>query len=188
MSLFNPVTDLSTVAILVENCLVDSESLVSRLLACESQQDKKFDGTLLGNAVFLWGGDEDQVRNDLYEELNKIMVEASSVFLNKLNKTHDDYPVKQKHYKILTWATPQYGISQHHDHWQEDGKQVVPAITNLLYLTSDFEGGELYFTDYDITVKPKAGDVVSFFSDVKHEVRAVPSGRRITTQLFLFDK
>lgn len=148
----------------------------------------RFDDTELGKVSFIWEGSTDNETNELYEELNSIMIEASSVFLNKINKTHDDYPKKQKHYKILTWTTPQDGISTHHDHWEVDGNEMEPAITNLLYLTSDFEGGELHFSDYDITIKPKAGDVVSFFSSTRHEVRGVPSGRRITTQLFLFDK
>ena len=185
--MFEPITDISTAGILVENCLEDNESLVARLLSMPSAEEKRGNGAVIGKSIFLWDGD-DKEQSSLYKEVESIMLKASSVFLDKHNKSTEDYPSQQDHYKILIWSPPQPIMVAHSDSWKVDGVRVTPAITNILYLTSDFEGGELHFPDYDITFKPKAGDMVSFFSSTKHEVRPVLSGRRITTQLFFFDK
>jgi predicted 2-oxoglutarate/Fe(II)-dependent dioxygenase YbiX len=57
-----------------------------------------------------------------------------------------------------------------------------------MYLTGDFEGGNLTFVDLNKKIKPEAGDIVVFDSNTLHAVESVLSGRRITTQLFLRHK
>lgn len=188
MNLFSPVTDLSNVGILIENCLEDNEDLVKKYFELPIVQETRGDGSVFGDAVFLWEEENDSLKSLFYNELHAIMLKASSIFVEKNNKTMDNYSKRQTYYKIVRWSPPQDRMNAHADGWEVDGKPMVPAITNLLYLTSDFEGGELHFPDHDITFKPKAGDVVSFFSNTRHEVRPVFSGRRVTTQLFLFDK
>jgi hypothetical protein len=187
MTLFSPITEISNVGILVENCLENNEGLIEKLLKLPSSKETRRDGSFLGDVIFASEGDSNTASRELYKEMHEIMINASSIFLNKNNQSHEDYKKKQGFYKFLVWSTPHEGMSSHYDHWEVDGEKVSPAITNLLYLTSDFEGGELYFPDQDIAIKPKAGDVISFFSKTQHQVREVRSGRRITTQLFLFD-
>jgi hypothetical protein len=182
--MFSPVTDLSNIGVLVENCLEDNEYLISKYLNLPSKQEVKADGSVLGQMTFL--RNENGPTKELYKELHEVMIKASSIFLEKNNKTIEDYKISQQFYKLLTWNTPQLGMNAHADEWMQEDKRMVPQITNLLYLTSDFEGGEIDFPDYNIKLKPKSGDVVSFFSNTKHRVATVQGGRRITTQLFLF--
>ncbi len=53
-------------------------------------------------------------------------------------------------------------------------------VTLLVYLNGDFEGGELVFPDYDLTIKPEAGDLLMFPSghQYRHWVTPVTSGTR----------
>lgn len=53
-------------------------------------------------------------------------------------------------------------------------------VTVLVYLNEEFEGGELVFPDYDLTIKPKAGDLLMFPSghQYRHWVTPVISGTR----------
>ena len=55
-------------------------------------------------------------------------------------------------------------------------------IATLIYLNDDYLGGEIYFPDYDISIKPEAGDLVSFpdTPDFVHGVRTILSGTRYT--------
>jgi predicted 2-oxoglutarate/Fe(II)-dependent dioxygenase YbiX len=56
----------------------------------------------------------------------------------------------------------------------------------LTYLNDDYEGGEIYFPEYDMEIKPKAGTLVFFpGSDLyMHGVRPITSGTRYAIMTF----
>ena len=186
MSSFLPVTKLSNFGILIENCLDDNEVLLSKYSKLPVIEETRMNGDVIGSKVYLYAIDDNTKK--LYKEMHDIMIKSTSIFLDQENKNIDDYKIDSDHYKIFTWAPPQPMMASHADQWEIKGVMHVPAITTLLYLSSDYEGGNLIFPEHNIIFKPKAGDMVSFFSNTQHEVSAVTSGRRITTQLFLFNK
>jgi predicted 2-oxoglutarate/Fe(II)-dependent dioxygenase YbiX len=53
-----------------------------------------------------------------------------------------------------------------------------PNISVVLYLNDDYEGGEIYFKEQDVKIKPKAGSIVIFPSvePYYHESLPVTSG------------
>lgn len=55
-------------------------------------------------------------------------------------------------------------------------------LSVVYFLNDDFEGGELVFPAFDLTIKPEAGMLVCFPSDhhYVHGVNAVTNGRRYT--------
>jgi predicted 2-oxoglutarate/Fe(II)-dependent dioxygenase YbiX len=55
-----------------------------------------------------------------------------------------------------------------------------------IYLNDDFEGGELYYPDLDISIKPKVGSMVVHESHFLHEVLTVRSGNRYSITTFIF--
>jgi hypothetical protein len=59
-------------------------------------------------------------------------------------------------------------------------------VTALLYLTEDFDGGHLEFPDYNLSIKPRAGQLVMFPSGHQylHRVTEVTRGERIYCTLF----
>lgn len=67
--------------------------------------------------------------------------------------------------------------------WRDDGIPEELEYSALLYLNTygiDYEGGELYFPNQDMLIKPKKSQLVFFKGDVEHihEVRKVTSGVR----------
>jgi len=56
----------------------------------------------------------------------------------------------------------------------------------VLYLNSDYRGGEIYFPQQDITVKPDPGTLVWFpgTSEYLHGVKAITEGFRLTIASF----
>jgi hypothetical protein len=56
----------------------------------------------------------------------------------------------------------------------------------LLYINDDYEGGELDFRDHDLTIKPKAGQLITFPGGIVnvHQVKEVLSGTRHTIGAF----
>jgi len=62
------------------------------------------------------------------------------------------------------------------------------SFTTILYLNDDFDGGELIFTQQNITIKPERGDVVIFPSQsrvLEHEVKPPTDKSRYTLAIWL---
>jgi Rps23 Pro-64 3,4-dihydroxylase Tpa1-like proline 4-hydroxylase len=55
------------------------------------------------------------------------------------------------------------------------------AFTTVTYLNENYEGGELYFPDHNITIKPKAGSLIMFPASFVHQVKPILSGVRYTS-------
>lgn len=60
-------------------------------------------------------------------------------------------------------------------------------ISAVLYLNDDYEGGELYFPEQDIRIKPSAGSIVVFPSTdpFSHQSEAIISGEKYISSVFL---
>ena len=65
-----------------------------------------------------------------------------------------------------------------HVDYNEDNNYLEYTI--VVYLNDDYEGGELYFNEFDITLKPKAGSIVMYPSTFPytHESLKVIKGRK----------
>ena len=70
-----------------------------------------------------------------------------------------------------------YGMHEHFDSTKPND------IATLIYLNDDYAGGEIYFPDYGISIKPTAGDLVCFpdTPEYIHGVTAILSGTRYTS-------
>lgn len=56
----------------------------------------------------------------------------------------------------------------------------------LIYLNDDYEGGEIYFPDLDIEIKPSAGSVIIFDAyDILHGSKKILSGNKYYIALFI---
>lgn len=55
-------------------------------------------------------------------------------------------------------------------------------IATLIYLNDDYEGGEIYFPEFDIKIKPKPGDMVAFPDNPSfmHGVKKITGSNRYT--------
>lgn len=59
-------------------------------------------------------------------------------------------------------------------------------IGSVIYLNNDYEGGQIYFPQHNIELRPVAGNAVAFPGDefYMHGVREVTSGSRYTLPIF----
>mgnify|MGYP000379967471 FL=1 len=62
--------------------------------------------------------------------------------------------------------------------------------SSVFYLNDDYDGGELFFPEFDLTIKPKLGDLITFPTNsmYMHAVKEVKSGTRYTIALSWFRK
>jgi hypothetical protein len=68
-------------------------------------------------------------------------------------------------FNFVKYDGPGTHFKIHADH----GPAYVSTISIVAYLNDDYEGGELYFPRFDLTIKPKRGDVMVFPSTYIYE-------------------
>lgn len=127
----------------------------------------------------------DQVSSlDYYANLQ---IEISNRLYNSLDLATEHYlkiayplakkSVKAREYnQYLTKYEKNGGLPRHYD--QENASSRV--LSSVLYLNDDYSGGELWFSELDITIKPSAGSIVMFPSSFiyVHEVKPIINGSR----------
>jgi predicted 2-oxoglutarate/Fe(II)-dependent dioxygenase YbiX len=144
-----------------------------------------------------------EISNKVFAKIHPVMIKSMEIYCRHLGLDINEYTMMPKPtYWIKTYDIGA-NIGNHSDSWEsEDGKTMVPAISIVLYLSSDFEGGELVFVDKDsvfkvfsdtgvtvnqnekdIIIKPSSGHIAIFDSNVIHKVNPVLSGNRISTDI-----
>jgi predicted 2-oxoglutarate/Fe(II)-dependent dioxygenase YbiX len=80
-------------------------------------------------------------------------------------------------------------MAEHSDRGPEANGNHNIAYGFVVYLNDNYDGGEIYYSNLDLEVKPVAGDLVIHPSDVLHThgVREVISGNRYTLTMFARD-
>jgi predicted 2-oxoglutarate/Fe(II)-dependent dioxygenase YbiX len=126
---------------------------------------------------------DDELSIYLTKNINAAILE----YINRSNKEISDY-IARDSYQISSWKLG-VSLAPHidtikYDH--EDTHTPRSAINALLYLTDDYEGGEISFPEINIAIKPKAGSVVVFDADLMHGVNAVENGMRKTLESHLY--
>lgn len=71
--------------------------------------------------------------------------------------------------ELIRWKLGSF-LGAHSDGSDQPEDYPVMKIGSLIYLNDDYEGGELHFNDYNITIKPSPGDLVIFPNHYMHEV------------------
>jgi 2OG-Fe(II) oxygenase superfamily len=84
-----------------------------------------------------------------------------------------------------------YGKDQHFQVHSDHGYSYIAVLSAVGYINDDYEGGELYFDKFNLTIKPKAGDLYLFPSAFVYSHAAMPvqSGTKysIVTMLDYFE-
>ena len=140
--------------------------------------------TLIGRSTVVYKNEE--AHNQILDVYLKCLQEY--IDENSLDITTDNLG-------IVPWLIRDYAagsvMTAHRDAYSyvKDGEnEVKPIFTILLYINEDYEGGEIHFLNDNITIKPKAGSVVIFPSNLLHEVKTVISGNRYMTQSYIYEK
>jgi predicted 2-oxoglutarate/Fe(II)-dependent dioxygenase YbiX len=110
---------------------------------------------------------------------------AKSVYLDTVQPSIEDQVLWFEEPQLLRYTPGSFyaGHSDSDSYFPEkdDWERVMDRdISLLLYLSNDFEGGCIYFDNFDYRVKPKAGTLVYFPSDNRymHTAEEVTGGVR----------
>lgn len=146
------------------------------------------DGTCIYDASY-WS--DRQCSGDILKKINIEVFNLIEKYIQKMRIFLEDS------FKVLLSTRPPViikwkpGLEQqpHADKETNDGKpNPFPTydINSLFYYNDDFEGGELYYPEFDLIIKPKPGLAVAHPGDINylHGVKKVLCGQRYTTPSF----
>jgi hypothetical protein len=92
------------------------------------------------------------------------------------------FPVKNKNVFVGRWD-----VGDNLDlHVDDLGTTSTNHMATLIYLNSDYEGGEIEFPTHNISHKPQAGDLIMFPGNMHyaHEVKTITSGSRFSIPMW----
>lgn len=94
--------------------------------------------------------------------------------VNAYQQKFEDFDYSKTHIARFSEGT---GMHEHFDSSKPND------IATLIYINDNYSGGEIYFPEYDISIKPEAGDLLTFPDNPMfvHGVRPITSGIRYTT-------
>jgi hypothetical protein len=146
------------------------------------------DGVCLYSASY-WANR--QLDSKLIKKMNIEIHQLLYKYIYKMQAVIEDHfkvKVKCRGPVVVCWR-PGTEQRPHADKQLNDGRpNPFPTydLNSLFYHNDDFEGGELYYPDFDIEVTPEPGLAVFHPGDVNylHGVKMVTSGLRYTTPSF----
>lgn len=146
------------------------------------------DGTCLYNADY-WN--DRQCSSEILQKLNPEIHSIVDKYIYKMKNTIESIfsvKVSVRPPVIMKWRP---GIEQqpHADKQLNDGRPnafIDYDINSLFYYNDDFTGGDLFYPQHNITIRPKPGLAVIHPGDFHylHGVTMVTSGERYTTPSF----
>jgi hypothetical protein len=146
------------------------------------------DGTCLYNADY-WN--DRQCSSEILQKLSMPVFFIIEKYIKKMQLALEEiYCVEliNRPPVIMKWRP---GIEQrpHADKQLNNGEPnafVNYDLNSLFYYNDDFEGGELFYPQHDIVIKPKPGLAIAHPGDVNylHGVTMITSGNRYTTPSF----
>lgn len=146
------------------------------------------DGTCTYDASY-WS--DRQCSWDILSRINIDVYNIIEKYIQKMRVCLEDFfnvGLSTRSPVIIKWR-PGMEQKPHADKQMNDGRpNPFPTydLNSLIYYNDDFEGGELYYPDYDVIIKPKPGLAVAHPGDVNylHGVKPIISGERYTTPSF----
>jgi hypothetical protein len=137
--------------------------------------------------------DNRTLREDsLYKQNRKIFIMLKYKYSIKIKKMIEDYfkfLLLNSPVSIAVWRVE----DEQSPHIDKEDKFGNPSwgthlydFSSLIYINEDFGGGELYFPNQDIEIKPKSGCLAFFPGDrfYPHGVKKITSGERFTVPIF----
>ena len=120
-----------------------------------------------------------EINNNFHESLSSAVTGYIDIF------GIDDSIFTSEEYSLL-----KYSGGQHYDAHYDGGTSSKRSISAILYINSDYEGGEVEFVNFGLKLKPGPGMLLLFPSNYayRHIAHPVTSGMKYAIVTFLHDR
>jgi hypothetical protein len=126
--------------------------------------------------------------------LNESIRIINNDFNQKMWSAIDNYTkifdIHDNIFDVEGYTLLKYSGGQHYDAHSDGGGDSKRNLSAILYLNSDYEGGELEFVNFNIKIKPSAGMLLLFPANYpyRHIAHPVTSGTKYAIVSFLHDR
>ena len=126
-------------------------------------------------ALFFYG---DKEKCHPWDPATRVMISLEKGIGNAIAKYSSRYAVKKTHSSHTMLL--RYEQNNHFHNHYDDCKEYPRTVSASYIMNDDFLGGDLSFPEFDLTVKPKAGEIIVFPSSYvyMHSVKPVEFGIR----------
>jgi predicted 2-oxoglutarate/Fe(II)-dependent dioxygenase YbiX len=144
-------------------------------------------------------GEQKWILDSINTETNNSLVFINKEIKDCIYNYSDQYA--KEHNLELGYLTPlsisKYHIGKHMglhtDSYENDNNSennISPTLSIVVYLNDNYEGGELYFKNQKVTIKPSAGSIVIFPSNMPylHESKVIKKGTKYMSPGFWYKK
>lgn len=119
----------------------------------------------------------------IIENFEKRLIESIKVWCNHTNK---DFPLYlTRNYNIRRYKPGVGSAMLEHIDRNNDNPTNTMDWSALVYLNDDYEGGEIFFGDLDLKIKPSAGSIIFFPCLTKHSTLQVENANKYYVFLFM---
>ena len=103
---------------------------------------------------------------------------------------YHDYGINESCYSNEPYNIIRYKPGDHYPNHYDGNTSLGRHISAILYLNDDYVGGELYFKNFDLTIKPKQGMLLLFPSNYayQHQALQVMEGTKYALVTWLHDR
>lgn len=149
--------------------------------------DRCIDITYLGNADMGFGDETDIL-------VQRLMLDIKERSAQEVSRSHQlSRPIYSDCFQLIKWPIGSSQTTHADAAYDDDRDHPSPwrEYSSIIYLNDSFDGGETYFVNQQIIVKPKAGNLLTFpcTLEYKHGVSEIEGNVRYTIASFwTFDK
>jgi predicted 2-oxoglutarate/Fe(II)-dependent dioxygenase YbiX len=127
-------------------------------------------------------GSNNQAMQDIHNQMYFLLLAASIPYINKYRINE---PIYHEPYQALKYRAGE-GYKEHYDGGTEMGR----AISAVIYLNDNYEGGQIEFPNFKVKLKPEKGMLILFPSNYayRHVAHEVTQGTKYSLVTWLHDR
>jgi hypothetical protein len=124
------------------------------------------------------------------EHLKNIDKKCNNIIDSALEKYKELFLIDTEIFNVEGFQLLRYGVGGQYKAHHDAYPAVKRAVSVLIYLNDDYEGGEIEFINFDLKIKPKAGTLILFPSNYpyKHIAHPVTSGTKYVLVTWLHER
>jgi Rps23 Pro-64 3,4-dihydroxylase Tpa1-like proline 4-hydroxylase len=120
-----------------------------------------------------------KVSEQMAENIPETHVEIKNIFFDikgKLDQCivnyEQSYNIKMEYMEAINFV--KYGVGQHFQVHADHGFSYICTVSSVMYLNDEYKGGELWFPNFDLKIKPDYGDIIIFPSTYIYAHASLP--------------
>lgn len=107
-----------------------------------------------------------------FEDIKNVYEETEAKIKDCLTDYEKRFNFKMEYMEAINFV--RYEVGQHFQVHSDDGFSYSCTVSSVGYFNDNYEGGEIWFPQQDITFKPEKGDIILFPSNYMYSHASLP--------------